>query len=137
MFVVICLLLCFVMSDAEFVVNNMAYTNDDLYKMNANADELNDFENTKTDQKTCLYEVLTKKLKPCQYHQPGQKLPVAQKEIKLFMLHVNIRSLQKNLINLNHELLLTLPYPPNILFLSETKIKLSPLTNHNLTRYQP
>ena len=53
------------------------------------------------------------------------------------MLHVNIRSLQKNLNNQNYELLQTLPYPPNISLLSETKIKLLPLTNVNLTGYQP
>ena len=53
------------------------------------------------------------------------------------MLHINIRSLQKILNNLNHELLQTLPYSPDILLLSETKIKLSPLTNVNLTGYQP
>ena len=33
-------------------------------------------------------------------------------------------------------MLQTLPYPPDILLLSETKIKLSPLTNDNLTGYQ-
>ena len=59
------------------------------------------------------------------------------KIILLFMLHINIRSLQKNLINLNHELLQTLPYLSDILLLSETKIKFSPLTNVNLTGYQP
>ena len=46
MFVVICVLLCFVMSDAEFVGNNMVYTNDDLHNTNPNADKRNDFENT-------------------------------------------------------------------------------------------
>ena len=117
------------MSDTAFAGNNTAYTNDDLHNTNANADEVINFENTKTDLNNCLHEALTEKLKPCRYYQPGQKLPVAQKEIKLFMLLVNIRSLQKNLNNLNHELLQTLPYPPNILLLSETKIKLSPLTN--------
>ena len=123
------------MSDAEFVGNNTAYTNDDLH--NANADELINFENTKTDLNNCLREALSEKLKPCRYYQPGQKLPVVLKEIKLFVLHANIRSLQKNLNNLNHELLQTLSYPPDILLLSETKIKLSPLTNVNLTGYQP
>ena len=83
------------MSDTEFVANNMAYTNDDLHHTNANADKLINFENTKTDLNNCFYEALTKKLKPCRYYQPAQKLPVAQKEIKLFMLHVHIRSLQK------------------------------------------
>ena len=102
------------MSDTEFVANNMAYTNDDLHNTNANADELINFENTKTDLNNSLHEPLTTKLKPYRYYQPGQKLPVAQKEIKLFMLHVNFRSLQKNLNNLNHELLHTLPYPSDI-----------------------
>ena len=83
-----------------------------------------------------MYKGLTKKLKPCKYYQRGQTLPVAQKEIKLFMLHVNIRSLKKNLNNLNHALLQTIPYLSDILLLSETKIKLSTLTNVNLTGYQ-
>ena len=104
------------MGDTEFVVNNMAYTNDELYNTNTNADELNDFENTKTDLNNCLYEALTKKLQPCQYYQPGQKMPAAQKEIKLFVLYVNIRSLQRNLNNLNHEL----GYQPVILANSQT-----------------
>ena len=125
------------MSDTEFVGNNLAYTNDDLRNTNANADKLINFENARTDLNNCLHKALIEKLKPCRYYQPGQKLPVALKEIKLFMLHVNIRFLQKNLNNLNHELLQTLPYPLDILLLSETKIKLSPLTNVNLTGYQP
>ena len=83
------------MSDAEFVANNMAYKNADLHNANANADELINFENTKTGLNNCLHEALTIKLKPCRYYQPGQNLPVVQKEIKLFMLHFNIRSLQK------------------------------------------
>ena len=80
------------MSDTAFAGNNTAYTNDDLHNTNANADEVINFENTKTDLNNCLHEALTEKLKPCRYYQPGQKLPVAQKEIKLFMLHVNIPS---------------------------------------------
>ena len=83
------------MSDTEFVANNMVYTNDDLRNTNANVDEPINFENTKTDPNNCLYEALTKKLKSCRYYQSSQKMPVAQKEIKLFMFHVNIRSLQK------------------------------------------
>ena len=63
MFVVICLLLCIAISDTDFVVNNMAYTNDNLLNTNANSDELNNFENTKTDLNDCLYEALTKKFK--------------------------------------------------------------------------
>ena len=80
MFVVVCLLLCLTMSDIEFVVNNMAYTADELHNTNANADKLIDFKNTKTDLSNCLYEALTKKL---EYYQPGQKLPVAQKGNKI------------------------------------------------------
>ena len=49
----------------------MAYTNDDLHNTNADADELINFENTKTDPNNCLYEALTKKLKPYRYYQPG------------------------------------------------------------------
>ena len=52
------------MSATEFVGNNMAYTNDDLHNTNANADELINFENTKTDLNNCLHEALTKKLNP-------------------------------------------------------------------------
>ena len=65
------------MSDTALVGNNTAYTNDDLHNTNANADEVINFENTKIDLNNCLHEVLTEKLKPCRYYQPGQKLPVA------------------------------------------------------------
>ena len=121
------------MSDTEFVANKMVYTNDDVHNTNANANKLINFKNTTIDLNNCLYGVLTKKLKPCKYYQAGQRLSVAQKEMKLFMLHVNIRSLLKYLNNLNHELLQTLPYPSDIVLQCETKIKLSPLTNVNLT----
>ena len=52
------------MSDTEFVANKTAYTNDDLHNKSANADELNNLENTKTDLNNCLHEALIEKLKP-------------------------------------------------------------------------
>ena len=84
------------MSDTEFVANNTAYTNDDVHNTNANADKLINFENTKTDLNNGLLEALTENLKPCRYYQPGQKLPVAQKEIHYLCFMSTLDPFKKN-----------------------------------------
>ena len=52
----------------------------------------------------------------------------------LFMLHFNIRSLQKNL-NSFYEALQLLPTLPQIICISETKINKEPLTNISISNY--
>ena len=52
-------------------------------------------------------------------------------------MHVNIRSIYKNLDCLNHELLQSFPYLPDVKCLSETKIKHSILTNLTLPGLEP
>ena len=52
-------------------------------------------------------------------------------------MHVNIRSIYKNLDCLNHELLQSFPYLPDLICLSETKIKYSILTNLTLPGFEP
>ena len=63
--------------------------------MKPNAEEFTDFKNTRIDLNNRLCQALTKDLKPCKYYRPGQNLPIAQNKKKRFMLHVNIRFLQK------------------------------------------
>ena len=83
-----------------------------------------------------LHDLLTSKLKDCQYFTPSN-LPLNRDKQRLFMLHVNIRSLNKNFDDLNHNLLHSFSYSPDIICLSETKLKGLPLTNIHLSGYQP
>ena len=83
-----------------------------------------------------LHNLLTSKLKDCQYFTPSN-LPLNRDKQRLFMLHVNIRSLNKNFDDLNHDLLHSFSYSPNIICLSETKLKGLPLTNIHISGYQP
>ena len=53
---------------------------------------------------------------------------------RLPILHVNIRSLHKNLGTLKHELIHSLDYHPDVICLPETKLKDALLTNAFLTR---
>ena len=82
-----------------------------------------------------LHDLLTSKLKDCQYFTPSN-LPLNRDKQRLFMLHVNIRSLNKNFDDLNHDLLHFFFYSPDIICLSETKLKGLPLTNIHLSGYQ-
>ena len=63
------------------------------------------------------------------------KLPITEKKKNLFILHINIRSIYKNFNALNHEFLQRLDYLPDIICLSETKIKNLPTVNLSLTGY--
>ena len=52
-------------------------------------------------------------------------------------MHVNIRSIYKNLDCLNHELLQYFPFLADVICLSETKIKHSILNNLTLPGFEP
>ena len=52
------------------------------------------------------------------------------------ILHVNIRSLHKNFETLNHELIHSFDYHPDVICLTETKLKDAPLTNVFLIDYE-
>ena len=58
-----------------------------------------------------------------------------RKKKNLFILHIYIRSIYKNFNALNHEFLQSLDYLPDIICLSETKIKNLPTVNLSLTGY--
>ena len=51
-------------------------------------------------------------------------------------MHVNIRSLHKNFETLNYELIHSLDYHPDVICLSETKLKDAPSANVSLTGYK-
>ena len=89
-----------------------------------------------------IIELSTNKIKPSQYYHLGNPFPFQQNEQHnsqignpLFLLHINIRSLPKNLDNLNHHLLQLLPSLPDVICLTEIKIKNNPLANINLPGY--
>ena len=53
----------------------------------------------------------------------------------LSIIHLNIRSLKKNFNKLYDFLLCSLPFTPDVLCLSESRIKKQPLVNINLSGY--
>ena len=61
--------------------------------------------------------------------------PVLDSDQSLFVMHINTRSLQHNFENLN-DLLLQMKFQPDILCVSETKNKISPLINKSLPGYE-
>ena len=63
--------------------------------------------------------------------------PISTQNKSLFLLHVNIRSIYKNLDCLNYELLQSFPYLPDVICLSESKIKHCILSNLTLLRFKP
>ena len=52
-------------------------------------------------------------------------------------MHANIRSVHNNFELLHHELIHLFDYRPDVICLSETKLKDAPLTNIFLTDYEP
>jgi len=86
------------------------------------------------DLNKSLYNSLSHNLKACEYIAQTSKLPVTEQK-KVCILHVNIRSINKNFDLLNHELLQSLDYQPDVLCLSETKINKLPLINVTLPSY--
>ena len=82
-----------------------------------------------------LHNLLANNFKQCKTYETNCKLPLTNKKKNLFILHINIRSIYKNFDALNHEFVQTLDYLPDIICLSETKIKNLPTVNLSLTAY--
>ena len=97
----------------------------------------NDLKNNRNDFDliSSLHNLLTNNFKQCKTYETNYKLPLTEKKKSLFILHINIRSIYKNFDALNHEFLQTLDYLPNIICLSETKIKNLPTVDLSLTAY--
>ena len=71
----------------------------------------------------------------CKMYNPLLFNPVLDSDQSLFVMHINTRSLQHNFENLN-DLFLQMKFQPDILCVSETKIKISPLINISLPGYE-
>ena len=92
---------------------------------------------TKFDLSNALHNTLTSNFKACRYYETNANLPISLKTKKLFLMHINIRSVNKNFELMNHELLNSLAMLPDLICLSETKLKIHPLTNVSLPGYAP
>ena len=92
---------------------------------------------TKFDQSNALHNSLTCNFKACRYYEINANLPISLKTKKLFLMHINIRSVNKNIELMNHELLNSFAMLPDIICLSKTKLKNHPLTSASLPRYAP
>ena len=62
------------------------------------------------DLNSALYNSLTNNIKTCQYLETNNPFHISTQNKSLFLLHVNIRSIYKNLDCFNHELLQSFPY---------------------------
>ena len=82
-----------------------------------------------------LHNLLTNNFKQFKTYETNCKLPLTEKKNSLFILHINIRSIYKNFDALNHEFVQTLNYLPDIICLSETKIKNLPTVSLSLKGY--
>ena len=69
-------------------------------------------------------------------YETNSQLPITVQNKHLFLLHVNISSVNKNLDKLNHELLQSFQFLPDVICLSKAKIKNNSLINVTLNGYQ-
>ena len=73
-------------------------------------------------------------IKACDYFDLNSKRPTFDPNRSLVLLHINIRSLHKNFDNL-YDFLVELNFLPDVICLTETRIKLHPLLNISLPNY--
>ena len=73
-------------------------------------------------------------IKVCEYLDLNSKRPTFDPNRSLVLLHINIRSLHKNFDNL-YDFLVELNFLPDVICLTETRIKLHPLLNISLPNY--
>ena len=100
-------------------------TNFDYHTSQAAVDLLTDEEINQNNLPELLFHSLNNKIKPCKsYNFNNQALPFDSPS-SLFILHLNISSLQAHFDELN-EFLLNFSNIPAIIFLSETRINIAP-----------
>ena len=81
-----------------------------------------------------LLNSLTKNLKNCKYFYLNQNQITINEKNSWVLLHLNICSLQKN-FDLLYEFLTTLNFSPDIVCLTETRIKFQPLISVEIPNY--
>ena len=80
-------------------------------------------------------DFLVKNIQDCKYYDIETHLPICKTENSLFLIHFNIRSLQKN-FDLLYEFLQQLTKTPDIICISETRLKTDLYTNIRLPNYR-
>ena len=109
-------------------------TNFDYHTSQAAVDLLTDEEINQNNLPELLFHSLINKVKPCKsYNFDNQALPFDSPS-SLFILHLNISSLQAHFDGLN-EFLLNFSKPPAIIFISETRINIAPQISNVLPGY--
>ena len=73
-------------------------------------------------------------IKTCKYLDPHHNQSTIDNNHSFILLHLNIRSLHKNFDSF-YEFLLTLNFTPDIICITETRLKDQPLININLPNY--
>jgi len=81
-----------------------------------------------------IFNLMTEKVSTCEYFNMNIKPLKMNKTSSLILLHVNIRLLNKN-FNLFHEFLVSLKYTPDLICLTETRLKEQPLINVSIPNY--
>ena len=82
------------------------------------ADDTRDYETLlnatqKFDLNSALYNLMKSNIETCRYLEMNNPFPISTHNKSLFLLHVNIRSICRNLDSLNHELIQSFPYLPD------------------------
>ena len=82
-----------------------------------------------------VFSAITEGIAPCKYFSTSNfsSLKLSSKDI--FILHLNIRSLNKNYDDL-YELISEFPHPPDLVCFSETKLKNNTHVNIQISGYQ-
>ena len=80
-------------------------------------------------------KIFLENVQKCKMYNPLWFNPILDSDQSLFVMHINTRSLQHNFENLN-DLLLQMKFQLDILYVSKTKIKISPLINISLSGYE-
>ena len=78
------------------------------------------------------YSQLNNNILPCKYY--DELSPPSGQQRSFLVLHINIRSLPKKFDDF-YDLLYSLPQPPVIIALSQTRINLHPLSNFEIPGY--
>ena len=78
---------------------------------------------------------LTHNINPCKYYETSNFSSISSNSNSISIIHINIRSLQKNFDSL-HEFLCSLPIRPKIICLSESRINHKLFINIELPDYK-
>jgi len=104
------------------MANFDCHNNVNTFSVNSQASAFLSEQSDSFEMANAIIETMTNNFQPCNYYDISNQLPVTKLD-KQFLLHLNIRSLNKNLKTVNTDILQILPYSPDVICFTETKNK--------------